>query len=279
MSKITAMTVTAKTSPRRSQAERSAATRDALLDATIACLVEDGYAKTTTSRVAERAGVSRGAHLHHFQTRQALVAAAMERLAERRGAELLAAAEDLPQGRERLVQGLDLLWASYANPLFQAALDLWSHARTDADLRERLVPVERRLDRQTLAITRQLFPAICRAARLRPADRDGGRRRSAASRCSTRCTPATGAIASSGSTAVRGWSSCLRARSEHHLKPSRHRGAVRDSQRSRERDLKRAGSTAASARTRPVDDVWLGARVGTACRGEREQIPTGRAEL
>jgi AcrR family transcriptional regulator len=160
MFKIIAMVVTAKTSPRRSQAERSAATRDALLDATIACLVEDGYANTTTSRVAERAGVSRGAHLHHFQTRQALVAAAMERLAERRGAELLAAAEDLPEGRERLVQGLDLLWASYANPLFQAALDLWSHARTDADLRERLVPVERRLDRQTLAITRQLFPAI-----------------------------------------------------------------------------------------------------------------------
>lgn len=160
MFKIVVMAVTAKSSPRRSQAERSAATRDALLDATIACLVEDGYANTTTSRVAERAGVSRGAHLHHFQTRQALVAAAMERLAERRGAELLAAAEDLPEGRERLVQGLDLLWASYANPLFQAALDLWSHARTDADLRERLVPVERRLDRQTLAITRQLFPAI-----------------------------------------------------------------------------------------------------------------------
>jgi AcrR family transcriptional regulator len=160
MFRIIDMPATAKSSPRRSQAERSAATRDALLDATIACLVDDGYANTTTSRVAERAGVSRGAHLHHFQTRQALVAAAMERLAERRGAELLAAAEDLPEGRERLVQGLDLLWASYANPLFQAALDLWSHARTDADLRERLVPVERRLDRQTLAITRQLFPAI-----------------------------------------------------------------------------------------------------------------------
>jgi AcrR family transcriptional regulator len=160
MSKIIAMAVTSKPAQRRSQAERSAATRDALLDATIACLVEDGYANTTTSRVAERAGVSRGAHLHHFQTRHALVAAAMERLAERRGAELLAAAEGLPEGRERLLQGLDLLWASYANPLFQAALDLWSHARTDADLRERLVPVERRLDRQTLAITKQLFPAI-----------------------------------------------------------------------------------------------------------------------
>lgn len=153
------MSATARAA-RRSQAERSATTRDALLDATIACLVEDGYANTTTSRVAERAGVSRGAHLHHFQTRHALVAAAMESLAERRGARLLAAAESLPDGRERLVQGLDLLWASYANPLFQAALGLWSHARTDPYLRERLVSVERRLDRQTLEVSKRLFPTI-----------------------------------------------------------------------------------------------------------------------
>lgn len=145
---------------RRSQAQRSAATRDALLDATIACLVDDGYANTTTSRVAERAGVSRGAHLHHFQTRQALVAAAMERLAERRSEELLAAAESLPRGREGLQQGLDLLWSGYASPLYQAALDLWSHARTDPELHKRLVPVERELDRQTLQVTRRLFPDL-----------------------------------------------------------------------------------------------------------------------
>ncbi len=151
------MSTAADYSPRRSQAERSAATRNALLEATIACLADDGYANTTTSRVAARAGVSRGAHLHHFQTKQALVAAAMERLAERRGEELLAAAERLPAGRERLEQGLDLLWSSYANPLFQAAIDLWSHARTEPELRERLVEVERRLDRQTLEITRRLF--------------------------------------------------------------------------------------------------------------------------
>jgi AcrR family transcriptional regulator len=152
--------MTANSPERRSQAQRSAATREALLDATIACLVADGYASTTTSRVAERAGVSRGAHLHHFQTRHALVAAAMERLAERRGAVLLAAAESLPGGREGLVQGLDLLWSGYASPLYQAALDLWSHARTDPELRERLAPIERGLDRQTLQITRRLFPDL-----------------------------------------------------------------------------------------------------------------------
>jgi AcrR family transcriptional regulator len=142
---------------RRSQAERSASTREALLDATIACLVEDGYANTTTARVSERAGLSRGAHLHHFQTRQALLAAAMEHLAERRGESLLQAAEKLPAGKERLAEGLDLLWKSYASPLYQAALDLWTHARTDAELRERLIPVERELDRQTLRVSRTVF--------------------------------------------------------------------------------------------------------------------------
>jgi len=152
------MQTTAKqTTPRRSQAERSASTREALLDATIACLVEDGYANTTTSRVAERAGLSRGAHLHHFQTRQALLAAAMEHLAERRGEQLLAAAEKLPEGPERLAASLDLLWSTYASPLYQAALDLWTHARTDPELRERLSTVERDLDRQTLRLSRTLF--------------------------------------------------------------------------------------------------------------------------
>ena len=154
----------APTRPRRSQAERSAATREALLDATIASLVEDGYANTTTSRVAERAGVSRGAHLHHFQTRQALVAAAIEQLARRRGAEMLAAAEDVPAGPEGIAKGLDLMWASYADPLFQAALDLWSAARTDAELREHLVAIERALDRRTLALARRLFPDLAERA-------------------------------------------------------------------------------------------------------------------
>lgn len=150
---------------RRSQAERSAATRQALLDATIVCLTEDGYANTTTDRVAKRAGVSRGAHLHHFQTRQALVAAAMEHLAERRGEHMLAAAAELPEGRERLERSLDLLWSSYASPLYQAALDLWTHARTDPELRERLALVERDLDRQTLRLSRTLFGDL--------AERDG----------------------------------------------------------------------------------------------------------
>ena len=142
----------------RTQAQRSATTQQALLDATIECLVEEGYANTTTTRVAERAGMSRGAHLHHFQTRSALVAAAVEHLRVRRAEELMAAADALPSGPERVTQALDLLWRSYTSPLFQGALDLWSAGRTDAELRGHLVKIERDFDRQTMELARRLFP-------------------------------------------------------------------------------------------------------------------------
>lgn len=148
------------TSIRRSQAERSAATREALLDAAIDCLIDEGYASTTTHAVAARAGVSRGAHLHHFQTRTALVGAAVEALARRWLGELRAASTSLPDGPERTLAGLDLLWAHYASPLFQAALDLWTDARSDEELRERLIEVERLLDRETLELARRLFPEL-----------------------------------------------------------------------------------------------------------------------
>jgi AcrR family transcriptional regulator len=142
---------------RRTQQERSAATQAALLDAAIDCLIVDGYANTTTSRVAERAGLSRGAHLHHFQTRAALVAAAVERFATRRIDELQHEIERLPRGPDRTLRALDLLWRLYSGPLFQAAVDLFAAARTDAELRASLFRFERVIARETVRLCRDLF--------------------------------------------------------------------------------------------------------------------------
>lgn len=58
---------------RRTQDERSAATIDKLCDATISLIAEIGYANLTTTMIAERAGISRGAILHHFDSRTHLV--------------------------------------------------------------------------------------------------------------------------------------------------------------------------------------------------------------
>ena len=48
--------------------------RQRLLEATVDCLVEHGWSGTSTTLVSQRAGVSRGAQLHHFPTKNDLVA-------------------------------------------------------------------------------------------------------------------------------------------------------------------------------------------------------------
>jgi AcrR family transcriptional regulator len=125
-------TSTARTSerearPRRTQEERSAETRARLLDATIASLVEVGYASTTTTAVCERAGVSRGAQVHHFPRKQDLVVAAVAHLAARRAAELRRRAEAVPDanGADRIDALLELVTDAFGGPLFDAALELW----------------------------------------------------------------------------------------------------------------------------------------------------------
>jgi AcrR family transcriptional regulator len=139
----------------RTQEERSASTRGALLDATIDCLVEFGYAGTTTTRVAERAGVTRGAQMHHFQRKAPLVVAALLRLAERRRRELVDRAErELPDDPDPGA-ALDIMWSVFSGPLFTAALELWIAARTDPELAEHLVPAEREIGRGARATARR----------------------------------------------------------------------------------------------------------------------------
>jgi AcrR family transcriptional regulator len=149
--------VASGTTPRRTQEERSSATQGALLDAAIECLVEYGYEGTTTGRVCERAGLSRGAHLHHFRTRPALVAAALAEIAQRRGDFFRGQVDRLPRGEERTEQALDLIWSWFTGPLFQASIDLAAAARTDPELRASLAPVERALSIETLRLCRVMF--------------------------------------------------------------------------------------------------------------------------
>lgn len=69
-----------RTTPRKRPTQyRSRATVDALLVATGRILVRDGYAKLTTTRIAERAGVSIGSLYQFFPTKDALIAALLER--------------------------------------------------------------------------------------------------------------------------------------------------------------------------------------------------------
>lgn len=136
------------TQTRVPQGERTRAMRLRLMEATVESLVEVGWAGTTTTVVSRRAGVSRGAQLHHFPSKQALVVAAVEHLADRRRDEMRRTAESLTDpGRIRGV--LEILSAQFVSPVFFAALELWVAARTDTDLREAVGPLERRIGRET----------------------------------------------------------------------------------------------------------------------------------
>jgi AcrR family transcriptional regulator len=144
---------------RTSQEERTRAMRQRLLDATIECLVERGWSGTSTTLVSQRAGVSRGAQLHHFPTKDALVLAAVEHLSEVRGAELQAAATRLPAGRRRTRAVLEMLADQFTSPVFTAALELWVAARTDPALHEAVAPLEQRIGREIHRHTVELLEA------------------------------------------------------------------------------------------------------------------------
>ncbi|MFI9012258.1 TetR/AcrR family transcriptional regulator [Actinosynnema sp. NPDC053489] len=145
----------------RRQADRSRETRRKLLEATVECLVERGWAGTTTTLVAERAGVSRGAQLHHFRTRGELVAAAVEHLGAESVSDLRERARRVDGGTpgERIGAVVALIADFYASDLFTAALELWVAARTDPELKTVVVPLEARLGRETHRLAVELLGA------------------------------------------------------------------------------------------------------------------------
>ncbi|AFU05938.1 putative TetR family transcriptional regulator [Nocardia brasiliensis NBRC 14402] len=136
--------------PHEPKQDRSRATRQRLLEATIDCLAETGWAAATVAVVAERAGVSRGAAQHHFPTREDLITAALEYMFDTRTQqakdEAVAMAE-VASGVGRTEAVVAGLVESYTSPLFKAALQVWTHAAADPALRERIVPLEAKFGR------------------------------------------------------------------------------------------------------------------------------------
>ncbi|WP_227997384.1 TetR/AcrR family transcriptional regulator [Nocardia australiensis] len=136
--------------PHEPKQDRSRATRQRLLEATIDCLADTGWTAATVAVVAERAGVSRGAAQHHFPTREDLITAALEymfdtRMDQAKIEALSVAAVAEGAGRTRAV--VAGLVESYTSPLFKAALQVWTHAAADPALRERIVPLEAKFGR------------------------------------------------------------------------------------------------------------------------------------
>ncbi len=137
------------------QAQKSAATRARLIDATIRCIIRYGYARTTTPRVAEEAGLSRGAMLHHFENGGALMQAAIAELHEKRLRAFRRSADNTVHDVSRLVRAY---WKQVSGQTFTAFHELALAARTDHDLAGILIPAQEEFRRRWYSEAIEMFP-------------------------------------------------------------------------------------------------------------------------
>jgi AcrR family transcriptional regulator len=144
--------------PRRTQAQRSAEMRERLLDATVSVLIDYGFAGTTTARVVEAAGVTKGAQLHHFPSKEGLVVAAIDHLARQRAQTAIDTIADARSTPDPAVAVLDLLWEAHQGPMFVATVELWVAARTNPVLLQEIKRVEPLVNDTLAAAVAQVLP-------------------------------------------------------------------------------------------------------------------------
>jgi len=130
--------------PRRSQQTRRAEMRTRLLDATLECLATQGYAASSTTVICKRAGVSRGAQVHHFPTKADLMVAAVERVFELRRQAFRAGMSDGP-GPASVTEALERMWQVVQGGPTVAWLELVVAGRTDPALHAAVLAATERL--------------------------------------------------------------------------------------------------------------------------------------
>ena len=146
---------------RRTQAERRAATRRALLDATLEVLTEVGYSGLTTSQVVARAGVTRGAQAHYFATKADLVVQALRHLTDRLVEEMVSQpVRSVGSEKEQYESLLNRLFEIYAGPASTALTELFVASRTDPELREHLNRFEREVSRSLADVALTVAPTF-----------------------------------------------------------------------------------------------------------------------
>jgi AcrR family transcriptional regulator len=141
------------------QQRKSALTRITILEAAIDCLERCGYARTTTQLIAQTAGISRGAMLHHYATKQDLIASVIDYTVFKRMEAFLVRIQTLSEEqRVRYNAGVELYWQSLLTREFTAYLELKVAARTDAELREIFLPKAREYDQIERREVKRAFP-------------------------------------------------------------------------------------------------------------------------
>jgi AcrR family transcriptional regulator len=102
--------------PRRTQADRSATTRAALVKASRELFADQGFAATSRDEIAQRAGVTRGALYHHFESKTAVFAAVIAELEDELVERVVSAAAEGESVRAELHLGCRAYMDACADP-------------------------------------------------------------------------------------------------------------------------------------------------------------------
>jgi len=110
--------------------ERGDRTRSAIIDETIRCVLDEGFAAASAKHIAERAGVTWGVIQYHFGDRSGLLGAVVASGYEsfRQSIEAL----DIPEGTtpERVATIVDAAWSAFSRPVSRASLEIAVATRT-----------------------------------------------------------------------------------------------------------------------------------------------------
>ncbi|WP_037493949.1 TetR/AcrR family transcriptional regulator [Sneathiella glossodoripedis] len=139
------------------QAVRSLRMQERLLLATLDSIYEDGFQNASTTEIVKRAGVSRGAMLHHFPSKEMLIAAAIEKLLADEIEFIREEAGAYARHEKTIDDFVDFLWGRFSSRLFMITIDFLSSARTDEKLRDAVIPVSLNFHESLNEIWSQFF--------------------------------------------------------------------------------------------------------------------------
>ena len=145
---------------RRHQTKKSIATRNTILDATVQCFLELGYHRTTTTEIAKRATVTRGAVQYYFPTTPDVLRASIDHMIDQWIDTYAEELRKMPESEKRLQGGVDIYWRFVQHPLLVAWQELQAAARTDPELAEIVHAAARRYDARRLELGREVYGEV-----------------------------------------------------------------------------------------------------------------------
>jgi AcrR family transcriptional regulator len=136
-----------ETARRRTQAERSEETRTRILKAAANLIRKRGYARFRTAEVAKEAGLSRGAQLHHFPTKDSLVVATLEYVFEQAQVLSRRRASAVNKPRDLIEAVIEDAREFFFSEHFMVAIDIVLSTSTNQSVRKQILDISRKARR------------------------------------------------------------------------------------------------------------------------------------